>query len=76
MTLVAFETVTVHEPLPLQPLPLQPANALPVAGVAVKVTPAPAPNDAEHAVPQSIPEGDETTLPVPAPTRLTINGKS
>src|SRR5690242_8172805 len=75
VTAVAAATVTAHVPVPEQPPPLQPENTLPAAGVAVKVTTAPAPNVCAHVVPQLIPTGEETTVPVPVPARLSVSGK-
>ena len=65
--------MTVQPPVPAQPPPLQPVKTLPAAGVALSVTTAPAPNVREHTLPQRIPAGSDTTVPVPAPVRLTVS---
>ena len=56
---------TVHVPVPPQPAPLQPEKLKPLAGVAVKVTCAPAGKLALQADPQSMPEGALATEPLP-----------
>ena len=73
LTVAAPATVTVQAPVPAQPPPLQPVKTLPAAGVALSVTTAPAPNVREHTLPQRIPAGSDTTVPVPAPVRLTVS---
>ncbi|PYM40895.1 MAG: hypothetical protein DME12_13810 [Candidatus Rokuibacteriota bacterium] len=72
-TAVAPATVTVQGPVPEQPPSLQPVKMLPARGVAVSVTTAPAPKVREHTFPQAIPAGADTTVPVPAPVRLTVS---
>ena len=54
-----------REPVLEQPPPLQPVNVEPAAGVAVRVTAEPLANAAEQVAPQSMPVGDEVTVPVP-----------
>lgn len=71
VTLLAAAIVTVHVPVPLQPARLQPLKVDPAAGVAVRVTEAPAVNAAAQVGPQLIPAGDEVTVPVPVPARTT-----
>src|SRR5881409_3763189 len=73
LTVVAAATVTTHAPVPEQPPPLQPVNVLPAAGVAVKVTTAPAPKVFAQTLPQLIAAGADVTVPVPVPTRLTVS---
>ena len=73
LTVVAPAIVTTHEPVPEQPPPLQPVNTLPTAGAAVSVTTAPAPKVREHTLPQLIPAGADTTVPVPVPVGLTVS---
>jgi hypothetical protein len=59
-------------PVPEQSeLGLHPVNVLPEAGVAVSVTSVPVAKFALQVVPQLMPAGDETTVPEPAPARLT-----
>jgi hypothetical protein len=58
---------------PLQ-APDQCENVDPSAGLAVSVTDVFEANDAVHVEPQSMPAGDEMTLPVPGPLRLTSSG--
>ena len=69
-TCMSAETVTVHEPGPLQSAP-QPVNFEPAALVASSDTLAPSANCAlqEPAV-QSIPAGVETTRPCPSTTTV------
>src|SRR5439155_900880 len=74
VTVVSAPSVTAQAPLSEQPPPLQPVKTLPAAGVALSVTTAPAPNVLEHTLPQSIPAGADTTVPVPAPVRATVSG--
>jgi hypothetical protein len=66
VTDLAASMVTAHVPVPVQ-APLQPAKLELAEGVAVNVTEAPALKDAEQVVPQSIPMGEEVTVPVPVP---------
>jgi hypothetical protein len=56
----------------VHPVPLQPANVEPLAGVAVKVTIVPLLYDAEHALPQFIPEGLLVTVPLPVPYEVAV----
>jgi hypothetical protein len=58
--------VIVAAPL-AQPEPVQPAKVEPVAGVAVKVTRVPLLYNAEHVLPQLMPEGALVTVPMPVP---------
>ena len=64
--------VVVHAPAPEQ-APDQPANVEPVLGVAVRVTLMPDAMRALHVAPQSIPEVEETTDPVPVPDFITVS---
>jgi hypothetical protein len=59
----AIDIGTTHVPVPVQPSPVQPSNTEPDAAVGVSVTDVPWTNEPEHAVPQSIPAGDDVTLP-------------
>ncbi len=59
--------VTVHVEVPEHPSPLQPANDEPAAGDAVNVTDDPSTKVSEQSEPQSIPAGDEVTVPTPVP---------
>src|SRR5207253_2754526 len=63
-TVMSAATCVTHAPGPPQ-APLQVSNRQPDAGVAESVTFVPSANAAEQAMPQSIPAGDETTLPAP-----------
>jgi hypothetical protein len=58
--------LTMHVPVPVH-APPQPVNVEPVAGVAVRVTEVPAAYEALQVPPQSIPLGEEETVPVPVP---------
>ncbi len=66
--------VTKHEPVPEQ-APLQPVKTESAAGVGVRVTEVPLVKVAEQAEPQSIPEGEEVTAPVPLPVLLRVRSK-
>ena len=72
VAVLAALIVTEQAPVPVQ-APLQPANVEPLAGVAVRPTIAPEEYEAVHVAPQLMPEGDEITVPVPVPARLTVN---
>jgi len=64
--------MTVQVPVPVQSeLGLHPVNVLPVAGVAVRLTAVPVAKVALQVVPQLMPAGEETTVPEPAPARVT-----
>src|SRR5215472_17094766 len=62
---------TAHVPVPEQPAPLHPTNVEPAAGEAVSVTTVPPANELLQFPPQAIPEGLETTEPVPVPASPT-----
>src|SRR5207247_631336 len=55
VTVVAAETVTVHDPVPVHPPPLQPLKIEPAAGVAVSVTAVPLAKLAAPVAPQLMP---------------------
>ena len=63
---------TVHVAVPVQP-PLQPANVEPLAADAVSVTDVPLAKLALQVAPQLMPAGDDVTVPLPDPTRVTIS---
>lgn len=67
--------VTWQVPVPEQPEPVQPAKVDPVAGAAVRVTFSPLVNVAWQVAPQSIPEGEEETVPEPLPDFVTDRSK-
>ena len=73
VTLTAVETVIVHVPVPLH-APLQPTNVEPVIGVAVSVTIVPLMKDSEQSVPQSMPAGDDVTVPFMLPPSVIVSG--
>jgi hypothetical protein len=75
VTVVAALSVTVQVPVPEQPPPLQPLNVDPAAGAAVKVTPVPLANAAEHVAPQEMPAGLLVTVPLPVPVFETVSVK-
>jgi hypothetical protein len=75
VTLSAAPIVMVHVPVPLHPeLPLHPSNDEPEPAVAVSVTCEPELKSAVHALPQLMPCGELTTVPLPVPARVTVNG--
>ena len=65
-----IDTVHVVE-LP-EHAPVQPANTEPDAGAAVSVTDTPLLNAKLHNVPQLMPAGDDVTVPLPLPARVTV----
>lgn len=67
-----IETMQLPEPVQA---PDQPANTDPAFGVAVNVTLVPAPYVSVQSAPQLMPVGDEVTVPVPVPARLTLRSK-
>ena len=73
VTLWAAVIVTAQVPAPEQPPPLQPAKVEPAAGVAVKVTEAPAVKEAEQVAPQEMPAGLLATVPLPVPDFETVS---
>jgi len=75
VTVVAAESVTTHVPVPEQPPPLQPLKVAPTAGVAVSVTAVPLAKLAVHVTPQLIPTGALVTVPLPVPALLTVSAK-
>ena len=56
----------------VQLVPLQPANVELESGVAVKATVVPLLKDAEHVLPQLIPDGLLVTVPLPVPLAVTL----
>ena len=73
MTDFAASTVTMHVPVPLHPAPLHPVKVDPAAAVAVRVTTVSSAKLASHVTPQSMPAGDELTLPAPVPAGVTVS---
>ena len=74
VTVSAWLIDTVHVlAVPEHPAPDQPANTDPDPGVSDNVTDEPCANDAEHVLPQSIPDGLLETDPDPEPARDTDN---
>ncbi|OHC91541.1 MAG: hypothetical protein A3J99_04270 [Sideroxydans sp. RIFOXYD2_FULL_59_7] len=71
VTVLMVLMTTTHEPVPEQD-PDQPLKTEPVAGVAVRVTEVPSSKPAEQVVPQSIPVGEEATVPLPVPVLDTV----
>ena len=67
--------VTVQEVPAALSQPDQPAKIELAAGAAVSVIDVPLLKDAEQVAPQLMPEGDEVTVPVPAPVLLTVREK-
>src|SRR5678815_1766231 len=63
---------TVHVAVPVQP-PLQPANVEPLAADAVSVTDVPLAKLALQVAPQLMPVGDDVTVPLPVPARVTVS---
>ena len=76
VTLRAWFIVTVQ--LAAEPLqaPLQPVNVEPSLGVALSVTRCASQKDFVHSLPQSIPLGFDSTVPVPLPDLLTRSSYS
>jgi len=68
---VAF-IVTTHCPVPEQPAPDHPWNTEPDTAAAVRVTCEFVVKAAVQVAPQSMPAGDEVTLPEPVPVRFTV----
>ncbi len=75
VTVRAALIVTVHVEVPEHPDPVQPVNVEPAAGAAVNVTADPSTKLSEQSEPQSIPAGDEVTVPPPAPDFETVKSK-
>jgi hypothetical protein len=71
VTVAAAFIVTTHVLVPEHPAPDHPVNVDDAPGAAVSVTTVPDDSVALHAVPQLMPAGDDVTVPVPAPARLT-----
>ena len=74
VTDLAESMVMVHGPLTVQ-APLQPVKTESAAGVAVRVTEVPLMKLAEQTEPQSMPEGEEVTVPLPVPVLLRVRSK-
>ncbi|MDH3461250.1 MAG: hypothetical protein OEM00_09820 [Burkholderiaceae bacterium] len=73
VTLRAALIVTVQAPVPVQE-PRQPAKYEPSAALGTSVTGVSAGIEYLQIAPQSIPPGDELTLPMPVPVRVTDKG--
>ncbi len=73
VTALAPVIVTVQLPVPEQPSPAQPEKREPADGVAARVTVCPVANDASQVLPQLMPAGVETTVPVPVPSFVTVS---
>lgn len=71
---VLTASTRVQPPVPEQPPPDQPANVEPVAGLAVRTTVVPYGYDAVQVVPQSMPAGDDVTVPEPVPLSVHAEG--
>ncbi|MBA3913029.1 MAG: hypothetical protein H0X25_04045 [Acidobacteriales bacterium] len=71
VTDAALRTLMEQVLVPVQ-APVQPVNAKPGLGVAVSVRVVPLSKFAMQVLPQSIPEGELTTVPVPEPAALTL----
>ncbi len=65
--------VTVQLAVPEQPPPLQPAKEEPEDAAADSVAVVPIRKSAAQTVPQLIPEGEELTVPLPLPARVTVS---
>jgi len=72
VTEAAAFIVIVQAPLPEQ-APDQPAKAKPEAAAAESVTLVPEAKEAEQALPQSMPAGDEVTVPEPESATERVN---
>ena len=68
----AWSTRTEHVVAVLEHAPPQPMNDDPDAGVAVSTIDLPAANAYAHVAPQSIPAGDDVTVPEPLPCLATV----
>lgn len=74
VTVLAAFMATVHAPVPVH-APPHPAKTDPAAGVAVRVTELLAAKLAEHVPPQSMPVGEDVTVPLPVPSLVTAREK-
>jgi hypothetical protein len=74
VTIVAALIVTAQVPVPEHPPPDQPMKVAPVPATAVRVTTVPGLKEALQVVPQSMPDGEEVTVPVPVPVVMTARG--
>ena len=72
VTFFAWLIFTMQDSAPVQ-APFQLAKLDPASGIAVSVTTAPLVKLALHAAPQLIPPGLEATIPVPAPSLVTLS---
>src|SRR5687767_5816309 len=71
VTAFGASMVTWQAPDP-EHAPLQPAKVDPAAGEAVRLTTVPAGKLALHVGPQSMPAGEEVTVPLPLPAFVTV----
>ncbi len=65
--------VTVQSPVPLHPAPLQSVKVEPVPAEATSVTLVPVPNNSHQSPGHAMPAGSLLTLPLPVPSRVTVN---
>jgi hypothetical protein len=72
VTAVLALSAIEHDPVPPH-APDQPVNVDPLSGMAVNITTVPLRKLAEQFVPQLIPLGEETTVPVPEPVFATVS---
>ena len=72
VTAVGAFTDIAQTPVPVHPPPDQPVNTEPEVALAVSVTDVPELYKTEQVAPQSIPAGDDATVPVPVPVLLMV----
>jgi len=73
MTEAAAFIVTVHPAVPEHPPPDHPAKVKPEAATAESVTLVPEAKEAEQVAPQSMPAGEEVTVPEPESVTERVN---
>ncbi len=65
--------VIVQSPVPLQPPPFHPVKYEPASGIAVSVAIVTIEYVSVQSLPQSIPDGELVTMPLPVPVLLIVN---